>query len=67
MKDSNRIDRIVEILRSKWKANPDQRLGQLLENVARHTLHYQGHDLFYIEDDQMEKGIAAYPKVLRED
>lgn len=67
MKDPNRIDRIIEALRTSWKAHPDQRLCQLIENVCRHSLHYQGHDLFYLEDDTLEKGLKSYPRVFREE
>lgn len=34
MRDPKRIDEIVELLREVWKQSPDQRLGQLLDNVG---------------------------------
>lgn len=36
MRDPDRIDEYIEQLRIIWKANPDLRLAQLLENVAVH-------------------------------
>lgn len=47
MRDPSRIDSIIETLRTVWKANPDQRLCQLVVNVADH-----GNDPFYVEDDR---------------
>jgi hypothetical protein len=34
MRDINRIERICHDLERLWKQNPDQRLGQLLENYV---------------------------------
>jgi len=58
MRDINRIDRIVELLRKLWYENPDQRLGQLLENY----IFFSGKRgdvtsvrLFYQEDDITER------------
>lgn len=34
MRDPARIDIIVEALRTAWKKDPDQRLGQLLDNIS---------------------------------
>lgn len=47
MRRIERIDEILGIIRKKWLENPDQRLGQLLENYFG----YPRTDIFYIEDD----------------
>lgn len=52
MKDKERIDRIAQKLAAVWILYPQQRLLQLLLNV----IHYDGiGDLFYLEDDKLEK------------
>jgi uncharacterized protein YihD (DUF1040 family) len=38
------MDQVIQELRAAWMANPNQRLGQFLVNVANDV------DLFYIED-----------------
>jgi hypothetical protein len=35
MRDPRRIKRICELLQSIWEIQPDQRFGQLLENLTR--------------------------------
>lgn len=35
MRDPDRIDEIVELLRLAWHRTPDQRLGQLILNATR--------------------------------
>ena len=52
MRDPARIDRMVEMLRLLWHAQPDLRLGQLLVNVIR-----PGEPcprIFYAEDTDTE-------------
>ena len=51
MRDPNRIDKMVEQLRTLWKKNPDMRLGQLIINLNH--IKY-GADVFYVEDENME-------------
>jgi len=34
MRDSQRIDRILKLIETKWKESPDQRFGQLLINLG---------------------------------
>jgi hypothetical protein len=52
-RDPERIPRILEKLGKLWLRYPDMRLGQLLNN-AKGT---DGADLFYLEDDVLEKRI----------
>lgn len=57
MRDINRIERILNMLKELWNKYPDQRLGQLLENYV----FFKGKRgditslrLFYQEDDETE-------------
>ncbi|MFH1802825.1 MAG: hypothetical protein ABH864_05260 [archaeon] len=50
MRDPKRIDRILKLIEKKWQENPDQRLGQLLENYA-----FKDDVIFQLEDDVVEK------------
>lgn len=60
MRELERIDRILELIRKKWKENSDQRLGQLLMNYIfgnigdRHTAF-----IFYQEDTITEQRLLA--------
>ncbi len=49
MRDSERIDRVLNKIEKIWKAYPDWRLGQLLVNATGHT-----GDIHFIEDGDME-------------
>lgn len=73
MRDPNRIDRIIELLRQAWHRNPDWRLNQLIINAANVPSGYYkpvGDGLrvvpedglgliFYLEDDVMEKRLKG--------
>lgn len=48
-RNSNRIDPVLNMLRSYWLQNPDLRLGQLVDNMARVT----GSHVRIVEDDKM--------------
>jgi uncharacterized protein YihD (DUF1040 family) len=49
MRNPERIDRIIELVKKKWKSNPDLRLCQLLGNC------FDTLDLYYVEDSDLEK------------
>lgn len=53
MRDPERIDRIVGLLRDVWSKVPDWRLTQLVIN-ASDTRHDCG-PVFYLEDDELER------------
>jgi hypothetical protein len=59
MRDPKRIPRILEKLRQLWEQSPDLRLGQLVENCKSFS-ELPGAPTFYLEDDEMEKGIDAF-------
>lgn len=54
MRDPARIERIIGLLRRAWKESPDQRLGQLLVNVA------EGESVWHVEDDVTERGLREW-------
>lgn len=47
MRNTNRIDRILNEIRIIWKQYPDLRLGQLILNVIEDPA------LYYIEDKEL--------------
>lgn len=47
MRDPARIEAVLDALRSYWQANPDLRLGQIVENAGRNL----PYSVFYMEDD----------------
>jgi len=56
MRDTDRIDSLLERLAIIWKQNPDLRLGQLVDCGAI------GKDVFYVEDDELIEGIEELTK-----
>lgn len=49
MRDPNRIERILSLLKKAWEYESDQRLCQLLSNLL-----HPKRDLFYVEDEELE-------------
>ena len=49
MRDKNRIDRVLKKVGRIWKKMPDLRMCQLLYFITGLD------DMFYVEDDQLEK------------
>lgn len=47
MRDINRIDLILDRLKTLWKKYPDLRLGQLILNVLQDPV------LYYVEDEEL--------------
>jgi len=58
MRDINRIPEILNELERIWKANPDYRLGQLV--LAAVKPKDPCPSIYYIEDDQLLKGLLAF-------
>jgi len=56
MRDSNRIDEVLELIWEAWKQNPDLRLGQLLLSATG----IQCAPLFYMEEDELCRQIVAW-------
>lgn len=61
MRDPERIKRILPLLEKVWEAHPDYRLGQLIAAYAP-----RGFGIWYMEDDALEKELAAAAKKLAE-
>lgn len=59
MRDINRIDKVLDEIKTIWKKHPDLRLGQLIGNVLSDPL------LYYVEDDEFITYLKLYylPKV----
>ena len=58
MRDSKKIDTVLQVLEYYWKQNPDMRLGQLIGNIARDP------ELYYMEDDKlMRRIIGTYERL----
>ena len=66
MREPQRIDRVLELLKVYWKQNPDLRLGQIIGNgTPRKKIEVQDDmggymtegpgDPYYVEDDIIEK------------
>lgn len=53
-RDPNRIAPMLAELEAVWRLNPDQRLGQLILNIAPRF------GLTYVEDDVMLEAIKAF-------
>jgi uncharacterized protein YihD (DUF1040 family) len=51
MRDPARIDKILKVVKTYWKRNPDLRLCQLLGNC------FGFNDLYYVEDEVLVKEI----------
>ena len=51
MRDSKRIDVILQEIGAIWRKYPDMRLGQLIGNVL------EGPSLYYVEDDSLVKAL----------
>jgi hypothetical protein len=62
MRPIERIERILYKLGRLWVQAPDQRLGQLLENYVFGYNAISNKQVFYVEDDDVEKQLT---KVLK--
>lgn len=51
-RDPQRIDKMLDLVKSIWKMNPDLRLTQLILNACKHD-----DTAYYIEDDILEESL----------
>jgi len=58
-KHIKRIQKILKLIEKIWKKNPDLRLCQLLYNAIDNGDDF---DLFYVEDDKVEKDLQKFYK-----
>jgi len=59
MRDPNRIDEIVEVLREYWKQHPDYRLAQIVVNACQPSNPCP--EVFYTEDDVLLDRLKSNP------
>lgn len=59
MRPPERINRILEKIRERWKESPDLRLCQLL-SIAAWKSGWESCDLFNLEDNSLEEGLALF-------
>lgn len=60
MRDTARIERIMNALAEYWRLHPDLRFGQLMENIKT----FSGYeDMYYVEDDELEALIHDFSLV----
>lgn len=48
MRDPKRISKMIELIKTIWRMNPDLRLGQMLGNITNDLS-----ALYYMEDDEL--------------
>lgn len=59
-RDAGRIQPFCGRLAKAWKKLPDWRFGQLMVNLMRDYEAEHGHDIFYLEEDEMIQIIEDY-------
>ena len=55
MRDPDRIDRILALVRKNWKRYPDLRFMQLVQHLYAGLNPGISEDWFYTEDDRLEE------------
>ena len=63
MRDPDRIDAVLTLLREVWELEPDLRLGQLIFNAAR-IRQPSLCDVFWIEDGDLCKGLERHRELI---
>jgi len=59
MRDPQRIEKILNYIRTIWEKNPDLRLGQLIGNLVGDC----GPTLYYMEDNELVKALESMYQV----
>ena len=57
-RDPGRIETVLDLIRQAWQKTPDQRLFQLLHNIARSPTPHP--ETFSLEDDVLQVRISNY-------
>lgn len=60
MRDLNRIEKYISLLRGIWEKYPDWRFGQLISNIAPYGI--SSAKFFYIEDEDFFENINQFYK-----
>ena len=64
MRDPQRIDEILDLVRQVWLQDPDLRLGQIIVNATRPDEACP--EVFTIEDSDLKRGLTAFLQQLRQ-
>ncbi len=64
MRDPERIEEMLQLLKDVWLQSPDLRLGQLVFNAAR-MRDSKINDVYSIEDEALQEGLRRYLERLR--
>lgn len=64
MRDPERIDAMLDLIREVWQDNPVLRLGQLIMKAAR-MREPTTENIFYIEDGSLAKGLRRYIELVK--
>lgn len=62
MRDKNRIEETIQLLREAWNLVPDWRFGQLVLNVIG-----QDPGLFYYEENTVNERLREFIKYINQD
>ena len=60
LRDTGRIQPFCDRLAAAWAKLPDWRFGQLMINLLWDYEEEHGHDVFFLEEDEMIAVIEAY-------
>ena len=60
MRDVDRIEKILHVLETIWRDNPDLRLGQIITNAVPPD----AFDLYYIDDQTVLQGLEYFKSQL---
>ena len=60
MRNPERIEEMLAVLRTIWAKNPDLRLAQIIVNAARPEVPCP--QIFYVEDDMLLQGLHQLSK-----
>ena len=64
-RDPERIDEVLDAIRSAWSASPDLRLAQLVVNAANLAgRSVVAPELFHLEDEVLLAGLSEYRNLL---
>jgi uncharacterized protein YihD (DUF1040 family) len=61
MRDPQRIEKILGLIRKVWYKSPDLRLTQLIMNALKIN-----QDPYYVEDDVLENALKDYDELSEE-
>ena len=64
MRDPERIDEILDLVRQVWLQDPDLRLGQIIANATHPREPCP--EIFAIEDSDLRRGLTAFLQQLRQ-